>query len=258
MNARRDELVRVPLPAGGALQVYVSTENDQFPLAVVYVHGFGSTRSGVKSLALEQACARRGWTFASFDFRGHGASTGTMLDLRGSALLEDLEFVRDYLVGRGVGELCLVGSSMGGWAAAWFALRNPARVRACALVAPAFHFPRSRWDSLTEAERQRWRESGRLRVRSQWVDTELGFGMMEEIGLFPPERLAAELACPMLIFHGLNDDVVPCAQSLEFVQRAAHPHMEIRIYKDGDHRLLEYKDVMADGACEYFQSVRGS
>ncbi len=97
MNARRTDSLRLSLPGGGALQTYLSYDDPNSQWAVVYVHGFGSTQVGEKPAAVEQACARRGWTYASFDFRGHGQSTGTMLEMRGSALLEDLEAIREYL-----------------------------------------------------------------------------------------------------------------------------------------------------------------
>src|SRR5437764_191955 len=137
MAPRREETFRLTLPAKGELEVYWSFPGQPGEWAVVYVHGFGSTRRGEKALAVEKACVARGWTFAAFDFRGHGASSGTMLDLCGTGLLEDLEALHEYLAGRGVRRLCPVGSSMGGWAAAWFSVRHPHAVPACAAIAPA-------------------------------------------------------------------------------------------------------------------------
>jgi pimeloyl-ACP methyl ester carboxylesterase len=252
MNTRRKDSVRLPLTAAGALQVYVSYLDAHNDFALVYVHGFGSTRLGVKSEALEAACERRGWTYASFDFRGHGQSTGTMLELRGSVLLEDLEALREYLMSRGIQRVYPIGSSMGGWAAAWFALRHPNSVPACALIAPALDFPRSRWAGLTEDERQCWKETGRLRVHNEFVDTELGFGLVEESDLFLQDQLVAGLARPVLIFHGMKDDVVPYHGSLTFVERAAQADVELRLYKNGDHRLLAHSEEMAESACEFF------
>src|SRR5262249_35054305 len=154
---------------------------------VVYVHGFGSTRGGEKALALEAACAWRGWTFAAFDFRGHGQSTGTLLELRCSGLLLDFGAVRAQLQGRGRRRFCLFGSSMGGWAAAWFALKHPELVPACAVVAPAFGFLRGFWAGLTEIQREEWRRTGRLRVKNQYLETEVGYGLAEEVDQFPME-----------------------------------------------------------------------
>src|SRR6266852_5120741 len=251
MKAREQKSVSLQLPAGGALLIYVSYTGEPREEAVVYVHGFGSSRSGEKPRALEAACDRRGWTFAAFDFRGHGGSSGALLDLRGSGLLADLETAHAALAERGVRRVYLVGSSMGGWASAWFALRHPDLVIACALIAPAVDFLRQRWSALPEAERRRWKDTGRLRVRNQWIDTELGYGLVEEIDQFPVDRLAAELARPLLIFHGMQDDTVPYEHSLALVRQARYPHIELRLFKDGDHRLMAFKDELAEGACAF-------
>ena len=252
MSTRRKETLDLNLPGGGRLQGDLSYTGAPAPWGALYVHGLGSTRAGEKTQAVEAACARRGWTFAAFDFRGHGGSSGTMLDLRGSGLLADLEAARAALAERGVRRLCLVGSSMGGWAAAWFTLRCPGVVAACALIAPAFDFLRHHWTTLPEAEQRCWKETGRLRVRNQWIDTELGYGLVEEIEQFPVERLAAEWARPLLVFHGMQDDTVPYEHSLALVRQAGCPHIELRLYKDGDHRLTAIKDEIAESACGFF------
>ena len=150
------EPVRLPL-ADGELVGDLSFAQNAGDWAVVWVHGFGSHRGGEKAQAVEAACSRRGWAFAAFDFRGHGQSGGHMVDVRGSGLLDDLEMVRVFLASRGIRRLGLVGSSMGGWAAAWYALRAGRHVvSACVLLAPALNFPRGRWDQLTDAQRAEW------------------------------------------------------------------------------------------------------
>src|SRR5262249_31686562 len=99
--------------------------------------------------------------------------------------------------------------------------------------------------------------SGRLRVKNEWVDAEIGFGLAEERLLFPVERLTSELARPVLIFHGLRDEVVPAAGSLGFIEKAVYPDLELRLYKAGDHRLLAQKDEMAEAACDFFAKRLG-
>jgi pimeloyl-ACP methyl ester carboxylesterase len=248
---RRAEAFRLPLSEGGTLQAYLSYAGSPGPWAVLFVHGLGSTRSGEKAQALEAACARRGWTFAALDFRGHGESTGEIVDLLGSSLLADLEAVRTALAARGVRRLGLVGSSMGGWASAWFTLRHPEAVGACVLVAPAFDFVRGRYQQLTDAERQQWQQTGRLRVRNEWLDLELGYGLVAEMDQFPPELLAAEFARPLLILHGMRDTVVPYRRSIAFAESAQFADVEVRLFKNGDHRLLPFKDELAEAACQF-------
>jgi uncharacterized protein len=256
MKERRSESPRLPLEAGGALCGTLSYTGDVGGAAVVFVHGFGSTRGGVKAAAVEAACAHRGWTFAAFDFRGHGESGGTLLELRANGLQQDLDRVRDYLAMRGVARLFLVGSSMGGWASAWFARRHRDAVAACGFIAPAFNFLHSRWSRLGEAERRAWQQTGRLRVRNQWLDVEIGPGLLEEVDQYPVEDLAAGWCTPLLIYHGMRDDTVSYTDSLDFVQRTAYPEVELHLFKNGEHRLLPYAEELAETICRFFARHR--
>jgi pimeloyl-ACP methyl ester carboxylesterase len=254
MLERHEETLTLTLPNGGWLKGDLSFSGRVGSWAVLFVHGFGGHRRGEKALAVQAACARRGWTFAAFDFRAHGESSGAMLDLRGSALLEDLNAVADHLRSRGIRKLGLVGSSMGGFASAWFAERRPELVLGCALIAPAFRFVRWRWDAMTKDERRHWKESGVLKVRSPWFapEVELSYGLVEERDQFAVETLAARLACPLLIFHGLADETIPYEGSLHFAARTPNPNVELRLYKSGDHRLTALKEEMVEAACEFF------
>ena len=252
------ETVRLCHRDGSWIQGHWSRSAQGCPWAVVYVHGFRSIRSGDKSRALEAECLGRGWTFAAFDFRGHGESSGTMRELRGSRLLQDLELVRDFLCSKDVRRLALVGSSMGGWAAAWFALDHPESIAAIALIAPGFHFLRARWDRLTPQERQRWQQQGYLHIRNEWVDTELGYGIVEEIPKYPPERLTRGLRTPTLIFQGMKDELVPYQRTIAFVEQVQAPIAELRLYKDGDHRLTDRKEELARSACDFFDRWFGA
>jgi pimeloyl-ACP methyl ester carboxylesterase len=225
--------------------------------AVVWVHGFGSHRGGEKAQAVREECARRGWTFAAFDFRGHGESTGAIPSLRASSLMEDLSAIRAFLAESNITRLGLVGSSMGGFAAAWFTLRNPESVVGCVLLAPAFGFLERRWERLTPAEREQWKKTDRLRVTYEWVDVEIGYGLVEERERFRAADLAAGWRTPTLIFHGLADDVVPAEDSLVFLRQAAYTGIELRLLKDGDHRLTAHKDEIAAEAGRFFAKRLG-
>src|SRR5262249_52318472 len=127
----------VRLASGEILRGDIRPGDNSDGIAVLYVHGFGSRRDGEKSEALADACARRGWTFAAFDFRGRGASDGASRELTATRLFEDLTAIHGFLAAHDPPRLGLVGSSMGGFAAAWFAVRHPEAVAGCVLLAPA-------------------------------------------------------------------------------------------------------------------------
>ena len=249
------ELISLPLPGTELLVGEYRPGCDRPDFAVLWVHGFGSHRGGEKVAALAAECERRGWAFAAFDFRGHGASSGAMHELRASGLLTDLAAIRHFLAARGHTRIGLVGSSMGGFAASWSAVRSPEAVVGCVLLAPAFGFLRRRWERLTEDGRANWERTGRLRVKNDWVDTEVGYGLAEERDQFQLEDLAAAWRAPTLIFHGVADDVVPATDTVDFLQRVQYPHVELRLYRDGDHRLIAYKDEIAAEAGRFFDRL---
>jgi alpha-beta hydrolase superfamily lysophospholipase len=244
------ERVTLPTPDGQLVGDYQPCLGE---FAVVWVHGFGSHRGGEKAAAVRSVCGDRGWPFAAFDFRGHGETGGPMHELRASRLLEDLARVHAFLVSRGHTRLGLIGSSMGGFAAAWYAVTNPGPVVGCVLLAPAFGFLRRRWDNLTPEQRDEWRRTDRLRVTNDWVDAEVGYGLVEERDRFDPADLARRWATPALIFHGCGDDVVPAADSLAFLNGVTYPDVELRLLKAGDHRLTAYKDEIAAESGRFFE-----
>jgi len=217
---------------------------------VVFAHGFGSVRSGEKSAALAEECARRGWAFAACDFRGHGDSDGRMSELLGSRLLEDLDAITGEAARRAGRELFLFGSSMGGWASAWLAARHPERVAACAFAAPAFRF--LEFIRLTDAERQAWRRTGFYRLRNEFVDVEIGYGLAAESQQFRVQTLAEQFRTPSIIFHGTADDTVPHSISVDFAKASA-AEIELHLIEGGDHRLSARKVEMARAACDFFQ-----
>jgi pimeloyl-ACP methyl ester carboxylesterase len=256
MTGRRQHHPRLALPGGGELSGYLSHGDAAGRSVLLYVHGFASVRTGQKAEALEAMCARRGWPFAAFEFRGHGASSGTLLDLRGDALLDDLDAVCDHLAGAGLRRVFPVGSSMGGWATAWFALRRPESVPAAAFIAPAFGFVRNSWNRLSEPERLAWERSGRLAVHNigRGRDEQLHIDLVRQADRFPSDELARRWATPALIFHSLRDDSVSYLDSLDVVVGSAFPEIELRLLTGGDHRQPAPVVQMADEIGRFFAS----
>ena len=248
------ELVELRLPTGDVLRGDFRAGSDR---TVVYVHGFGSHRRGEKALALAKECGCRGWTFAAFDFRGHGTSSGRISDLTTSRLLEDLAAIHDFLAARGCPRIGLIGSSMGGFAAAWYAVRHPEPVTGCVLLAPAFRFLERRVTELTQGEFDEWRRTGVRQLQSEWVDVEIGYGLVEERAAFDPAELARRWQTPVLIYHGLADNVVPIADCLAFVDATMCPEVELRLLKSGDHRLTAFKEEIVGEVCRFFERLPG-
>lgn len=258
MQPQSADILTLSRPALGQLVGSIDLLAPARRSVLLYVHGFGSDRRGVKATTLHYACRRNGLNFAAFDLHCHGESSGRqMTDLRASGLLEDLELIRRAFLERGIDRLFLVGSSMGGFASAWYAAAHPGAVTGLVLLAPAFRFLENRVLGLTDEGLRRWRQERTIRFRNQWLDVELDHALIEEREQFRTEVLAASWRAPALLFHGMRDETVPWQHTVELVERSSYPAIELRLFRDGDHRLQAHAETMAEEACRFAVRLGG-
>jgi pimeloyl-ACP methyl ester carboxylesterase len=227
---------RIPHPRGGHLAADVDRRDG--PLALAYLHGFGSDRKGAKVEAFRRLAAEESWDFLAFEFRGHGESSGEIADLTLSAMLEDVDAALEAFDRRDR-PLTLVGSSLGGLAAAWWSSRNPGRARGNVLIAPGFGFIGRFLEEIGPDRARAWQREGVLRYANEWLDVPLRWGLVEDARRFDEAALARAYATDTLVLHGLRDERVPWRASVEFAERCAHRPIDVVLLGDGDHRLQE-------------------
>jgi pimeloyl-ACP methyl ester carboxylesterase len=238
---------RIPLPGGASLAAdWLPPRPGSGGRCAVFVHGLGSNRRGEKALHFAERFAAQGWGFLSLDLRGHGDSDGALRDLTMTGMLEDLAATLDWLRAQQPdgGPPVLIGSSMGGAVAAWHALAHPRETGCLALIAPSLQFPGRLGWQLGPAAMEEWKRTGLRRFESDWIDLEIGFGLMEDALNYDPQKLLLALATPTLIFHGMRDTAVDWRISLGFLEDCRYPHLELVLLKDGDHRLTDRKALL--------------
>ena len=152
----------------------------------VFVHGFASNRRGEKAAFFADRFQAVGWHFLSLDMRGHGDSSGGMDALTLTRCIADLSAALDWLPEE-TGTPLLIPSSMGGAVAAWYHLLNPGRVGGMACIAPSFYFPNQLRSELPGEELQAWRETGLRRIQNEWLDVQVGYGLMEDAEAYDPD-----------------------------------------------------------------------
>lgn len=213
------------------------------PPVWIFLHGLGSDRSGSKAARFREWVVSRGHGFLSFDFTGHGESGGDCRGLTLSRNLEDadraVEFVRAERPGA---EVVLIGSSMGGIAALWYAALHPEAVAQVFAIAPAFGMTARFAASLSQAERTDWARRGFYPVPIGEGVLEFGWGAVADERNYPDDRLAAALKTPALLLHGDADAVVPVGLSRDFA--ASAPAADLVEIAEGDHRLTERRDEL--------------
>ena len=157
-----------------------------------------------------QFLANRGYAVIQPNYRGSDGY-GDAFDKLGEgqigrAMQDDLDDAVDWAVKQGIADpkrVCIMGSSYGGYAALWGAIRNPDRYR-CAIS----------FAGVTDWKKQlkyssRSLESGAKRSwRSRVIGTQAGF----DLDQVSPLVHVSKLTRPVLLVHGDKDTRVPFKQ----------------------------------------------
>ena len=204
-----------------------------------YLHGFGSSADSFKGRALRERFAKVGTELLLPDLNRPSFAT---LDVR--AMLAAL----DALDGEGP-RWRLIGSSLGGWLAARWAMLHPERVDRLLLLCPGFNLA-ERWPQiLGPSAFESWRVSGFFPFPQGAPDAPpvpVHFGFYEscraEVG-------TPEVFCPTVIVHGLRDEVVPFESSRHYAQTRTHVDL---VAVDDDHGLARSLDTIESTARRLF------
>lgn len=181
----------------------------------LYLHGFASGPGSAKGVATEAHYAARGVRIERLNLR-----CPSFERLRVSRMMEH---VREA-IGGPLDRAVLFGSSLGGYTACRVAARD---ARACALVllAPAFRLF-ERWrERLGEEGWQAWERTGWLEVDdyAEKRRSRVDFGFVEDACALDAEDGGyPDVRAPVLIVHGIRDDVVDIRVSREFARGKRH------------------------------------
>lgn len=221
---------------------------------VVYLHGFASDQSGEKPQFFRDSFNKAGAAFLAFDHRGHGKSSGRMKDLTVTRSLEDLDLILKE-AGKDFPKRILIGSSMGGQTAAWYAARNPGTIAANLLIAPAFRFFQNQIREIGPEGIARIKKEGTYTLQNEWVEVTVGVDLFEDALHYPMENLLRDYLTPTLILHGTGDASVPIEDSIEFTRKSRARPSDLLVIGGGDHRLTEHKETLFQSMERFCKSI---
>lgn len=172
-----------------------------------------------------QFLASRGYAVLQPNFRG---STGYGRDFvergygqYGGGMIDDMEDGIDWLVGQGIvdaGRVCIMGSSYGGYAAIWSAIRSPQRYRCAISMAGPTDLKSMRRYSTSGFVPRRYVRAFRERLQGE---------DRIDLDTISPLRHAERVTVPLLIGHGDNDITVPPDQSRRLVNALARRRISV-------------------------------
>ncbi len=214
------------LPAGRAAK--------NLPLIIMPHGGPYDVRDDGTYDADVQFLANRGYAVLQPEYRGSGGYGKDFYEKGkgqwGRAMQDDLDDGMDWLAKQGTIDpkrVCLVGSSYGGYAALWGAVRNPERYRCAASFAGISDLKRQLkfWDGIASSKRDRtdWRQT---------IKGEATFDLTSVSPLYTVDKLQI----PLLLVHGDDDQRVPYKQSklyADALAKAGKPYEFITLKEEG-------------------------
>ena len=234
------EPLKIPVRDGTAIPAYLTTPigpaGGRRPL-VVLPHGGPELRDFLTFDPLVQALAGQGWLVLQPNFRGSGGYGRAFADAGrkhwGDRMQEDVEDAVDFLVRDGrvdLNKIAICGASYGGYAALMGATRKPELYKAVVSIAG----PSDLIEFLASSRRDSGSDSP---TYAYWLRT-IGDPKTDDVALkaASPARRAAEIKAPVLLIHGLSDDVVPPKQSelmKAALQSAGHAVEHIELKRKG-------------------------
>ena len=209
---------------------------------IVFLPGFKSDMAGSKATVLRDLSAKQDWPMLRFDYSGHGESGGAFTDGTIGQWCADARTVIDRQT---TGPLLLVGSSMGGWIALLLARAMPARVIALVGIAAAPDFTETMmWDSMMQAERATLARQGYLDIPSEYGDPyRVTLRLIEDGRRHLILGAPIPITCPVRLLQGQRDPDVPWETALRLAAALDSEDVEVRLIKDGDHRLSRPADL---------------
>jgi pimeloyl-ACP methyl ester carboxylesterase len=209
---------------------------------VVWLGGFKSDMAGTKAQVIAEWALARGRAYVRFDYFGHGRSSGDFVHGTITRWRADALAVLDELA---LGEVVLVGSSMGGWLACLVAAVRAEWVKAMVLIAPAPDFTEKLMaPGMTAADRRALAQTGVwLRPSDYGEPYPITRGLLEDGARWSILPGPAPVTCPVRILQGGADPDVPWRHALELANELTSDDVVFSLIKDGDHRLSRPQDL---------------
>ena len=193
---------------------------------MLFAHGFEGSPTGSKPTYMKEAL---GWKVTAPKMSELGWSIASQTDV----LIKHLDEGEYDLV---------VGSSMGGLAAANASSMRPSEDIRLLLIAPAFGLAEN-WEGMEETGRSAWKTTGERRYTGFELDIVLPWEFMESA-----ERMSWPIpAHPTSIMHGRFDEVVPISYSRKVNESCKN----VTLYETDDgHRMKDSLSLIQEIASE--------
>ncbi len=211
----------------------------------IYLHGFASSPNSTKAQQIKSHLADLGIELQIPDLNQGDFSHLTMT--------RQIQQVSQLFNHDGVG-ITLIGSSLGGLTAAHLA-QMYTQVKGLILLAPAFGFLSHWLSKLGEEKISDWKGKKYLPVYHYGEKRELPLHIefLEDAKFYSEEKLQRPV--PTLIWHGINDEVIPVTASREYGR--SRPWVKL-MEVTSDHSLVDVMPEICGDMIKHINLLRNS
>ena len=217
------------------------TKNSQ--ITVVFFHGFMSDMLGAKPTAIQKFCKKLKLNFLTFEYSGHGKSTGKFIEGNISKWTKEAKLLIKSKIKKNT-KLVFIGSSMGSWIALNLFQCFKKQIKGFIGISSAPEF----------LEELMWKKFSKKIKKIIITNKVYNF---EHSGFIYPitKQLIFDskknkvlnnkinLNIPIVLFHGLKDKVVPLKFSRKILKTCKKSKKKLIKIKNGDHSLSRKSDL---------------
>jgi len=217
--------------------------NKKSQITVVFFHGFMSDMIGAKPAAIQKFCKMKNINFLKFEYSGHGKSTGKFTEGNISKWSKDAkELIKSRIKNRN--KLIFIGSSMGSWIALNLFKCFKNQIKGFIGIASAPEF----LDELM------WKKFSK-KIKNIIMKKEIYYLKRGNFTYPLTKQLILDgrknkvlnnkinLKIPVILFHGLNDEIVPLRISKKILRICSKSSKKLITIKNGDHSLSRKSDL---------------
>jgi len=213
-------------------RLYYNDRNNK--RGVLFSHGLFSSKDGYKITQMAEYIVNAGYTLMTFDFTYSGESPGDICDISVMQEVDDLLRAADVFGEKGIENVHLMGSSMGGVVSILAGSSEALSPESIMLIATPLKF-----DGLIPADiSDKENEDDMVYISGVQVNKKF----INELKSLDVASAVEKITCPVLLIHGKLDAVVSF-KDFEKIKKLLTTGCDSLLIEDGDHNLTDEKHL---------------
>ena len=217
--------------------------NNESQISVVFFHGFMSDMMGAKPKAIQKFCKSHRINFLKFEYSGHGKSKGKFIDGNIAKWTEEAKELIKFKI-NSKKKIIFLGSSMGSWIALNLFKTFKKQIKGFIGIASAPEFLENlMWKNFSKKVKQIIMNQKVYYLKNEDYEYPLTKQLIFDGRKNKVLNNKINLKIPLILFHGLKDDVVPLGISKKIYKICINSKRKLIKIKNGDHSLSRKSDL---------------